>query len=400
MNLSIELKTRIYEHIGQVRNHLGEFPADEQREILESIETHIHDALESRSEGDPAMDLLEAIIAELDPPESYGPRNFNLAQQSGKIPPSSSKGLLKGCAVVVLACIAMSVVAIIFWNKSTTTGKAVRPDQTDAADPESSPESAPTVEQPPARSPIVGPWTSIDFVPGIKAFDPDQHTWQGALELKELVFRPDGSTSKPGWTWKGNQLFRSGDQSQANFSIVTIRNWEYLFLEWRSGDVLNDDKKPGYYVFIRGSYIDPGEPKIITEGVGWGVVRLGASAEKVTEYLGTPNPWSIPARPWLQWTRWPIKCTVNKDHHVIGISFDSEFDGQTSKGIKMGSSEQEVLDAYGQPSEMAIWENRRPRPVGEKEVKITETMMLWRNLGLRIYIRDDKVYQIDISKFQ
>ncbi len=390
MNLSIELKTRIYEHIGQVRNHLGAFAVDEQREILESIETHIHDALESRSEGEPTMDLLEAIVAELDPPESYGPRNFNLEQQSGKISPSSSKGLLKGCAVVVLACIAMSVVAIIFWNKSTTTGKVVRPDQTDAAEPEPSPEPAPTKEKPPARSPIIGHWTSIDFVPEIKAFDPDKRTWQGALELKELIFLPDGSTSKPWWTWKGNQLFHSGDQSQASFSIVTIARQEYLFLEWLSGDVLTGDKKPSYYVFIRGSYIDPSEPKIITEGVGWGVVRLGASAAEVTEYLGTPNPWSIPTRPWLRWTRWPFECTVNKDHHVIGITFHGEFNGQTSKGIKMGSSEQEVLDAYGQPSDMSIGENRG---------RNTETMW-WRNLGLRITIIDGKVYQIDISKPQ
>ena len=72
MNLTIELKTRIYNHIGKVRQHLTELPPDEQREILQSIETHIHDALESRADENPTLDLLDAIIAEMDPPESYG----------------------------------------------------------------------------------------------------------------------------------------------------------------------------------------------------------------------------------------------------------------------------------------------------------------------------------------
>lgn len=72
MNLTIELKTHIYNHVGQVQQHLTGLPPDEQREILQSIETHIHDALESRADENPTLDLLEAIIAEMDPPESYG----------------------------------------------------------------------------------------------------------------------------------------------------------------------------------------------------------------------------------------------------------------------------------------------------------------------------------------
>ncbi len=389
MNLSIELKTRIYEHIGQVRNHLGAFAVDEQREILESIETHIHDALESRSEGEPTMDLLEAIVAELDPPESYGPA------PSSTIPKTPQPKRLKRLSLILLLA------------AGTATAWMLLKQDKDISKPNPDAKPAPAVVSKP-EPPIVGHWTSIDFVPEIKAFDPDKRTWQGALELKELVFRPDGSTSKPGWTWKGSQLFHSGNQSQANFSIVTITRQKYLFLEWLPEDVLNDDKKPGYYVFIRGSYIDPSEPKIITEGVGWGVVRLGASAEEVTEYLGTPEsggiirtePGGMRTQPLLRWTRWPIKCTVNKDHHVASITFDSEFNGQTSKGIKMGSSEQEVLDAYGQPSEMEIWESQGIRKVGEKGVKNTETMMWWRSLGLRIFTRNGKVYLIEITKPQ
>lgn len=73
MNLPIELKTRIYDHIGTVQKHLAELPTDEQWEILQALETHIHDALEARANGNPDLAVLEAIIAEMDPPESYGP---------------------------------------------------------------------------------------------------------------------------------------------------------------------------------------------------------------------------------------------------------------------------------------------------------------------------------------
>ena len=73
MNLPLELKTRIDDHIRSVQKHLGDLPADEKREIIQSLENHIHDALEARACGTPTPDLLETILAELDPPESYGP---------------------------------------------------------------------------------------------------------------------------------------------------------------------------------------------------------------------------------------------------------------------------------------------------------------------------------------
>jgi len=121
MNLSIELKTRIYNHIGQVQQQLVELPADEQREILQSIEAHIHDALENRADGDPTLDLLEAIIAEMDPPESYG------TAPSGKpepVQPTTKPNLLKsigrGYALkLVLATILVIVYLVLDYMKAT-----------------------------------------------------------------------------------------------------------------------------------------------------------------------------------------------------------------------------------------------------------------------------------------
>lgn len=73
MNIPVELKIHINHHIELVQKHLVELPFDEQREILASIEAHIYDALESRSSENPTFKVLESILAELDPPESYRP---------------------------------------------------------------------------------------------------------------------------------------------------------------------------------------------------------------------------------------------------------------------------------------------------------------------------------------
>ena len=72
MNLPKELTARIANHLSNVRKHLGGLPPDEQKEILQSIESHIYDALENRGGVEPTSALLDAVLAEMDPPESYG----------------------------------------------------------------------------------------------------------------------------------------------------------------------------------------------------------------------------------------------------------------------------------------------------------------------------------------
>ena len=47
MTLSKELTQQVKAHLGEVRSYLGTLPADERQEILQSIESHIYDALES-----------------------------------------------------------------------------------------------------------------------------------------------------------------------------------------------------------------------------------------------------------------------------------------------------------------------------------------------------------------
>ena len=95
MNLSNELTQQINTHLDEVRKYLGTLPPDERQEILQSIESHIYDALETRSDGEPTPALLDAVIAEMDPPESYG------ELPSAKRPKSVMKPLVSVAVVLM-----------------------------------------------------------------------------------------------------------------------------------------------------------------------------------------------------------------------------------------------------------------------------------------------------------
>lgn len=204
MNLSSELTKQIAGHLNEVRQYLGNLPADERREILQSIESHIYDALETRSDGDPTPALLDAVIAEMDPPDSYG-----------ELPISPKKRTRWRFSLILFL---LSIITAIVW---------LRPEK----------QFAP-----------IGHWQSVDFVESIEQFDPSSKYWQGDFALKELTFLPDGKTDRPYWTWKDGVLHHSGDNTDAKFFIKTISGEEYLFLEWISGDVINQGLPPKYYV--------------------------------------------------------------------------------------------------------------------------------------------------------
>jgi hypothetical protein len=347
MNLPIELKTRIYEHIGHVQQHLGELPADEKREILQSLETHVHDALTARSNGEPTLEMLEAIIAEMDPPESYGSATPLFASSGGPSISGRGKILFFGvigtlCALFIAIWLADPFGAHWMDHEESTT-----PPQ---APPAKNPAPAPEVSGRPSPPPgIVGKWTAVDFVSNISDFTPRTTNWESEFAVKELQFLADGTTDKAWWTWKDDKLLHSGDKSTAGFMIAKIDQKDYLFLEWISGDILRDGKKPKYYVFRRGGHIDPNEPKIIQEGVGWGALRIGATTEDVIAELGEPASTRTST---FNWHNLSFSCLVSNGK-AERISFLQDFDGATEKGIKIGSTEAELLEAYGNPDHIS-----------------------------------------------
>jgi hypothetical protein len=63
----------INDYLGNVRRRLRRLPEDERVAIVDSLESHIHEALASRCRNaEPTPDDVKAVLAEMDPPEAFG----------------------------------------------------------------------------------------------------------------------------------------------------------------------------------------------------------------------------------------------------------------------------------------------------------------------------------------
>ena len=73
MNTETEVERGVQDFLDRVADYLGATPEDEKREILRDLASHIHEALKSRVPGrEPTVEDLQGVLAEMDPPESYG----------------------------------------------------------------------------------------------------------------------------------------------------------------------------------------------------------------------------------------------------------------------------------------------------------------------------------------
>ena len=95
---------------------------------------------------------------------------------------------------------------------------------------------------------VLGEWESVDFVADMSKFNPAQLSWKGKLYLKGLTFLEDGKMPQAWWTWTKGVLIHHGNQSASHYELREINGHSYLFLEWKSGDVMIAKMKPHYYV--------------------------------------------------------------------------------------------------------------------------------------------------------
>ena len=96
---------------------------------------------------------------------------------------------------------------------------------------------------------LIGTWKSVDFVGEMEEFKAGQTQWgdgEGDLYLKGLIFKPNGKTFKPWWTWTKGLVFHSGDKTAAKYTIKDIEGSTYMFYEWKSGDYTIRYRKPSY----------------------------------------------------------------------------------------------------------------------------------------------------------
>ena len=98
---------------------------------------------------------------------------------------------------------------------------------------------------------LIGTWESVDFVGEMEEFKAGEKQWgdgEGDLYLKGLIFKPNGKTFKPWWTWTKGLVFHSGDKTASKYTIKNIEGSTYMFYEWKSGDYTIRHRKPAYYV--------------------------------------------------------------------------------------------------------------------------------------------------------
>jgi hypothetical protein len=102
---------------------------------------------------------------------------------------------------------------------------------------------------------LIGTWKSVDFVREMKQFKVGQKYWkkqwkskEDELHLKELIFLPNGKTTKRWRTWTKGLVFHSGDKTASKYTLKDIEGSTYMFYEWKSGDYTIRHMKPFYYV--------------------------------------------------------------------------------------------------------------------------------------------------------
>ncbi|MDT8300413.1 MAG: M56 family metallopeptidase [Sedimentisphaerales bacterium] len=98
---------------------------------------------------------------------------------------------------------------------------------------------------------LIGTWKSVDFVGEMEEFKAGEKKWEGRggdLYLKGLIFKPNGRTFKPWWTWTKGLVFHSGDKTASKYTLKNIEGSTYMFYEWKSGDYTIRHSKPSYYV--------------------------------------------------------------------------------------------------------------------------------------------------------
>ncbi len=72
MQVNNQARAMIQSYLTDVAAHLEGMPAQEQRDLLRQLESHIHEALAARTGGQDAQASdVQAVLSDMDPAESY-----------------------------------------------------------------------------------------------------------------------------------------------------------------------------------------------------------------------------------------------------------------------------------------------------------------------------------------
>ena len=233
---------------------------------------------------------------------------------------------------------------------------------------------------------IIGTWKSVDFVGEMEEFKAGEKQWgdgEGDLYLKGLIFKPNGKTFKPWWTWTKGLVFHSGDKTASKYTLKNIEGSTYMFYEWKSGDYTIRYSKPSYYVLKKVSSKTSGpldkvwtsepeddedeEDEEFTRRLPAKIRQLDidtADLERVIEIFGKPIKYiwgketftdgNLPRQYILVYpSRFHIYMRKNQ---IVELRHGSGFNYVLRGKLRSGSTLDEVFEVIGHPKKIVVGE--------------------------------------------
>lgn len=104
---------------------------------------------------------------------------------------------------------------------------------------------------------VMGKWVSVDLVKKVNAFNPDIKSYNGGFAFPSLVFIKDGkmligtengNLTYSSFSWTKGLILNIQDKTASKYTIKKINGTQYMFSEWKSGDYIDQNMVPHYYV--------------------------------------------------------------------------------------------------------------------------------------------------------
>ncbi len=150
---------------------------------------------------------------------------------------------------------------------------------------------------------VLGSWVAVDFVESIECFNPykppmrpENFYFQASVfgengRMTYLFYHSDvnevfavSNTAK----WTKNYVINPTDVTKSKYTIRTIDNKEYLFLEWKNGDYTFRDKEtPSWLVFERRALNQQQKQAVLDEGKKLHVDNTDIPFEDAPDMIGT-----------------------------------------------------------------------------------------------------------------
>ena len=102
---------------------------------------------------------------------------------------------------------------------------------------------------------ILGTWESVNFVDTLSDFNLDapKPKFLDAPCFNDVTFLAGGRTLS-WWRWTKGVVIHQGDKTASHYEIQDIKGQLYMFVEWKSGDVMLLGMKPKYWVLKKSAF--------------------------------------------------------------------------------------------------------------------------------------------------